>query len=250
MHRNLQAASWTFSENTESIAPQVANISPTMWEQVFSTWNSWMGTNDTATNELPKESKSSQQQQQHNGKGEKDYAHRKMTIEGERQILEQDNKLTDSNNSDNMIPVREIVVRPNDQGSLCFQEDEMGSAIHDAIIAQYLEQPYVNGSRALVKTWSTNRGRSKTRSMLSPNSWGNKNQTYVAAERERRRNKALVRSLSRERSKRATTRSRSRSTSRQVNNGDEYTEEEREVVIYEPNVDGIRESSNVLVYHY
>jgi hypothetical protein len=241
--------SGSLSDQAESVPPLVTKASFTLLEQVSSTWNSWMGENDTGTKELSIETKTVQH---HCGK--EDRNHRKKISE-RRQHPEQDSRSVDSRNSEDLFSIREVLVRPDDQGSLCFQEDEMGSAVHDAIVAQYLEQPYVNGKRVFVKTGDKARGRSKTRGILPFKSLDNNSRANSrAAERERKRNKTLARSLSRERSKQAS-RSRSRSTSRKAAEC-EYYEEEREVVMYESsrdecsNVEGIRESSNILVHHY
>jgi hypothetical protein len=145
IHRTLQAVSGSLSDKAESVPPLVTKASFTLLEQVSSTWNSWMGGNDTETKELPIETKTVQH---HDGKEGR--IHRKKISERQ-QHPEHDSRSVDSNNSEDLFIIREVLVRPDDQGSLCFQEDEMGSAVHDAIVAQYLEQPYVNGKRLFVK---------------------------------------------------------------------------------------------------
>jgi hypothetical protein len=248
IHHNLQAVSGTFSEVAEPIPPLVRKASFSILDQLSSTWNSWMGEeNDTVTREIPSDTKN---MQNHHGKVDH-IIRRTKRIDGQQQA-DHDATSAESNNSDDSFPIREISSHPNEEGSLCFQENDMGSAVHDAIAAQYVEQPYVNGKKILVNTWDKTRGRSKFRMSLT--SWGKKNRTSSSreAERERKQNKALARSLSRERSKEAS-RSRSRSSNRNKSNCQEYDDEEREEVIrYEPspNVDGKRDSSTVLIHHY
>jgi hypothetical protein len=232
IHRNIQAASSTLSENAQSIPPllskastHVSTASTNVLEQVSSAWTQWMASSSPSS------------------------------PGGNNATKGQSNNATTTVNSSSssiMPPVRDIIVDPNDQGSLCFKDDEIGSAINDAILAQYLEHPYINGERAPVNSWDgSRRSRSRTRGLWSFQPLSNSRASSREAERERKKNKKLARSLSRERSRASSTKKSVRTKEDDDDEQRQLENPSREEQYFLGAVSGdSRESANILVHHY
>ncbi|KAG7337134.1 hypothetical protein IV203_006374 [Nitzschia inconspicua] len=259
IHRNIQAVSSTFSEkasNTLSLAS-----STDILEQVSSAWTSWMAndvkpsTEPTTRKEqkiLPPNVQVTTIKDRTLQTGKQSTPNQHTTEIDVRQLTNLDTiSLADSDESP--IPIRDIVINPKDEGSLCFQEDEIGSAINDAIMAQYLQHPYVNGQRELNNSWDDGRrGRSKSRRLLSLSSLAKSRASSREAERDRKKHERLARSLSRERSKNAT-KAKGRRSSRRQHNDDNKTHERKDdpkAVDERAVVDAILENANVLIHQY
>jgi hypothetical protein len=259
IHRNIQAASSTLSENAQSIPPllskastHVSTASTNVLEQVSSAWTQWMassspsspggnnatkGQSNNATTTVNKTSITKDKEDEHRHP---------------QQPLDLDVESLDSSSSSIMPPVRDIIVDPNDQGSLCFKDDEIGSAINDAILAQYLEHPYINGERAPVNSWDgSRRSRSRTRGLWSFQPLSNSRASSREAERERKKNKKLARSLSRERSRASSTKKSVRTKEDDDDEQRQLENPSREEQYFLGAVSGdSRESANILVHHY
>jgi hypothetical protein len=260
IHRNIQAASSTLSENAQSIPPllskastHVSTASTNVLEQVSSAWTQWMassspspggnnatkGQSNNATTTVTKTSITKDKEGEHR--------HPQQPLDLDLESLD-----SSSSSSSIMPPVRDIIVDPNDQGSLCFKDDEIGSAINDAILAQYLEHPYINGERAQVNLWDgSRRSRSRTRGLWSFQPLSSSRASSREAERERKKNKQLARSLSRERSRASSTKKSVRTNEDDVDDEQRQLENPSREEHYLGAVSGdSRESANILVHHY
>ncbi|KAG7363849.1 hypothetical protein IV203_037050 [Nitzschia inconspicua] len=260
IHRNIHAVSSTFSEKAANTLSLASNTN--VLEQVSSAWTSWMANDVEPSNEptTPKEQKIHAPNVQVTTINERTIRTRKQSAPNQqtteidvRQLKDLDT-ISLANSDESPIPIRDIVINPKDEGSLCFQEDEIGSAINDAIMAQYLQHPYVNGHRDLKNSWDDDghRGRSKDRGLLSLATRAKSRASSREAERDRKKHAKLARSLSRERSKNASKAKGRRSSRRQHN--DDYKKHERKddpkAVDERALIDAIQENTNVLVHHY